>query len=83
LTAATTNSSASSASCRRDLELRDAREERADLFEQLLVLFGELVDLRQQDSTSDFRLSPLGESIPSGGIPSLNEAVPMRSVPHQ
>jgi len=33
-----------------------------------------------RDSTSPFRLSALSESIPSGGIPSLNQTIPTHSI---
>jgi hypothetical protein len=35
-----------------------------------------------RDRTSLFRLSASSESIPSGGIPSLNQTAPTRSMPH-
>ena len=38
--------------------------------------------LRSSDRTSDFTLSALSESIPSGGIPRVNQTAPPRSIPH-
>jgi hypothetical protein len=45
--------------------------------QQHLVLLGKIVDARQQEQQWG-----LSESIPSGGIPRLNQTAPICSMPH-
>jgi hypothetical protein len=68
---------------RRLRRLIGSAREFGDARQKCLVLLAESSIFASRDSTSPFRLWALSESMPSGGIASLNQTAPTRSMPHR